>query len=159
MSSSEMTGAGAGPGSHSYGYPDGHYDYSPRGTWADVVGLMAGTLLGMVSLLQILEGIAAIAQDDLYASGVDYVYRFDTTAWGWTHVVVGVLCSVVAVGILARRSWGQVTGITVAVLSTIANFAFLPHYPLWSLTIIGFNVLIVCALCAQLRAPAPERGD
>ena len=38
------------------------------------------------------------------------------------------------------------TGLIVAGLSTLANFAFLPYYPVWSLTIVAVNILIICAL-------------
>jgi hypothetical protein len=36
----------------------------------------------------------------------------------------------------------------VAVVSAIANFAFIPYYPLWSLLIIAFDVLAIWALAA-----------
>jgi hypothetical protein len=41
-----------------------------------------------------------------------------------------------------------VVGITVAVLSAIANFVFIPYYPLWSLLIIALDVLAIWALAA-----------
>ena len=68
--------------------------------------------------------------------------------------VIGVLAGAVAIGILLQAAWGQVTGLIVAGLMILTNFAFLPHYPFWSLTIIAFSVLVMWALCTQLR-----RGD
>jgi hypothetical protein len=62
------------------------------------------------------------------------------------HLVIAVLCAVVAIGVLAHAPWGQVSGIIVAALSSVANFAF----PLWSLIVIAINVLIIGALCSQL---------
>ena len=32
----------------------------------------------------------------------------------------------------------------------IAEFAFLPHYPFWAVLLIGFNVMVIWALCSQL---------
>ena len=151
MSGSGMTDPGVSPTSHSYGYREGHYDYAPHGGWADAVGLVAGLLLGMAAAFEILQGVAAIAKDDVFASGINYVYEFDTTTWGWTHVVIGILLTAVAIGILGQRSWARVAGLVVAGLSMIANFAFLPYYPVWSLTIIAVNILIICALCSLLR--------
>ena len=161
-----MTMGGAGmmdPGvsrtSHSYGYQEGSYGGAGGGSWAFSVSMLAGMLLGMVAAFEILQGIAAISKDQLYASTRDYVYKVDTTTWGWTHIVLGVLLTVVAIGILAQTSWGQVTGLIVAALSTVANFAFLPYYPVWSLTIIAINILIICALCSLLRADRPAETD
>jgi hypothetical protein len=145
MSSPDMTGTGASRSSHSAEYPEGHYDFSPRG-WASAVSIIAGMLLGMVAAFEILQGVAAIAKDDMFVSGVDYVYQLNTATWGWTHVVLGILLTAVAIGMLAQKTWGRVTGLIVAGLSTVANFAFLPYYPVWSLTIVAVNIVIICAL-------------
>ena len=150
MSSADITGTGGSRTSHSAGYADGHYDYAPRGSWSQGVSFVAGLLLGMAAAFEILQGVAAIAKDGMFASGVDYVYKLNTSTWGWTHVVIGVLLTVVAIGMLAQKTWGHVTGLIVAGLSTIANFAFLPYYPVWSLTIIAINILIICALGSLL---------
>ena len=40
-------------------------------------------------------------------------------------------------------------GITLAALSAIANFLFLPYYPFWSLLIIALDVLVIWALAAH----------
>ena len=95
MSSADMTGTGASRSSHSAGYPEGHYDYAPRG-WASAVSIIAGMLLGMVAAFEILQGVAAIAKDEMFVSGRDYVYQLDTATWGWTHVVLGILLTAVA---------------------------------------------------------------
>ena len=43
-----------------------------------------------------LQGIAAIAKDEVFVVGIEYVYKFDLTTWGWIHLILGVL--VVLVG-------------------------------------------------------------
>jgi hypothetical protein len=40
-------------------------------------------------------------------------------------------------------------GITLAVLSAIANFAFIPYYPFWSLLIIALDVFVIWAIAAH----------
>ena len=35
------------------------------------------------------------------------------------------------------HGWGVVVGITLAVLSAVPNFTFMPYYPFWSLPIIA----------------------
>jgi hypothetical protein len=44
-------------------------------------------------------------------------------------------------------------GITVAVLSAIANFLWLPYYPFWALTIIALDIFVIWAIAAHGRAP------
>ena len=41
--------------------------------------------------------------------------------------------------------------ITLAVLSAIANFLFIPYYPFWSLLIIAVDVFVIWALVAHGR--------
>jgi hypothetical protein len=120
---------------------------------ADLVSSFAAVILLTTASFEVLQGIGAIANDELFLAHSDYLYEFDMTAWGWTHVVLGLLLGAIAVGVLAHKSWAQVTGMIVAGLSMLTNFAFLPYYPLWSLVIIAFNVVAIWALCTQLGRP------
>ena len=124
-----------------------------RETAADLTGMLAGTLLLMAALFDILQGLSAIVNDDLYAAGDDYLYKFDATTWGWVHVVVGVLAVAVAIGLVLGASWAQATGLIVAGLVMLTNFAFLPYFPFWSITVIAFSGLVMWALCTQLKRP------
>jgi hypothetical protein len=121
------------------------------GRAAVVVGQFAAVMLLVTASVEVLQGVEALRSDELLTTSGDQVYEIDLTVWGWVHVVIGVLLVAVAVGILGRRSWGLVTGLVVAGLSMLANFAFLPYYPWWSVVSIAFGGLVVWALCTQLR--------
>jgi hypothetical protein len=43
----------------------------------------------------------------------------------------------------------RIVGIGVAALSAVANFLFIPHYPFWSLAIIGLDIFVIWALAAH----------
>lgn len=131
--------------------PQQYDDTSVKGVWADLGSTFGGVLLLLSAAFQLLHGTAAVANGDLYAGDSPYLYGFDMTWWGWTHIGVGLLSAIVAIGILRRASWGQVSGIIVAALSMIANFAFIPHYPLWSLVVMAVDALVIWALLTQLR--------
>jgi hypothetical protein len=49
------------------------------------------------------------------------------------------------------QMWARVVGIVMACLSMIANFLFLPHYPLWSILIIVLDAGIIWALASYRR--------
>ena len=133
----------------------GGYEYSTKGALADFTAMFAGVMLLISAGFEILQGMSAIANDDLYAAGSDYLYKFDMTTWGWVHVVVGVLTAAVGVGVLAGKSWAWLCGIIVVSFAMITNFAVLPHYPFWSLVLIAFNGVIIWALCMQLAHRRP----
>lgn len=123
---------------------------SPKNDFAYGVTILAGTLLTMVAVFQILQGIAAIANDTVFVRGLSYTYKFDVTAWGWIHLAVGLVGLGTGIGIVMRQPWGWIMGILVAGISTVSNFMFLPYYPFWSIVVIGIDVLIIWALCSQI---------
>ena len=131
--------------------PHRSYEETTGGAWAFGVVTFAGVLLVTVATFQILEGIAALAKDEVFLVGIEYVYKFDVTTWGWIHIVLGAIGLATGIGLLASQTWARITGIALAVLGALANFAFLPYYPLWSILVIAFYVLVVWALTAQLR--------
>ncbi|MER5529805.1 hypothetical protein ABT075_35350 [Streptomyces sp. NPDC002677] len=105
----------------------------------------AGILMMLSGPLSILMGAAGIAHDTLFAAS-RYAYRFDLTAWGWIHLVIGVVLVVAGLGVLTNQSWGRGAGVAVAVVSLITQFMFVPYYPLWSIPVMTLDLLILFAL-------------
>jgi hypothetical protein len=108
-------------------------------------------MLGIVGVLQLMEGIAAVAKDTIYVTGIAYVYEFNVTTWGWIHIVVGALAVAAAVGVFMDQAWARVVGIVLAVLGAVVNFAFMPYYPVWSVVMITISGFIIWALCVVQR--------
>jgi hypothetical protein len=110
----------------------------------------AGLMLIMVGIFQAIDGLVALFKDDYYAVRPDgLVVNVDYTAWGWTHLIFGVLLVLVGLGLLMGQTWARVAGIILATLSAIANFAFIAAYPVWSIMIITIDVLVIYALAAH----------
>ncbi|HET8961834.1 DUF7144 family membrane protein [Nocardioides sp.] len=126
------------------------YDYSTKGMLSSGVTGFAAIMLMAVGCFQVLQGIAAIANDEFFVAGEEYVFKFDVTAWGWLHLVLGLLGVGIGIGILTRMTVGLLAGIALAFVNMIAEFAFLPHYPFWAILLIVFNVMVIWALCSQL---------
>ncbi|MBW9215703.1 hypothetical protein KV102_12710 [Mumia sp. zg.B53] len=116
--------------------------------WAQGITIFAASMLAIVGFVQIFQGIAAIAKDDVLVRTQDYVYAFNTTTWGWIHLVLGVLLIVIAFAIMSGNAFARGAGIGIAILSIIANFLWLPYYPIWAVVIIAFDVVVIWALTA-----------
>jgi hypothetical protein len=114
--------------------------------WAAGGTLFAGVLLLVDGILGILNGIAGIAADDVYTRIGSYVFEWDLTAWGWIHLIIGILLVITGTGLLARQTWAGVTAIFLAMLSAVANFFFIPYYPFWSILVIALDVWVIWAL-------------
>jgi hypothetical protein len=124
--------------------------------WASGLATFAGVLLVMTGFLQFLQGLSAVFRDPVYIATVSYIYKFDLTAWGWIHIIIGIVVIAVGVMIMTGRTVGYVAGIVIAGLSTLANFLFIPYYPLWSIVLIALNVAIIWAL-SVLMGQRPGR--
>jgi hypothetical protein len=118
------------------------------------VSIFAGILLATLAGFEILQGLSAVLKDDVFVRGVDYTYKVDLTTWGWIHMLIGAIGVAVGVGILMGKVWAFSAGIGFAVLSALAQFAFMPYYPFWSLLILSMNILVIWALAKEIgRAP------
>ncbi|WP_189026994.1 DUF7144 family membrane protein [Nocardia rhizosphaerihabitans] len=120
---------------------------------AEGISIAAAFMLVTLAAVSILQGISAIVDDELYVAGIEYVYKFDTTTWGWIHVVLGALALIGGVGLAIGSTWGRYSALGIAALVIVANFMSLPYYPAWSIVIIALSVVIIWAVCTW----RPER--
>ncbi|MFF8672999.1 hypothetical protein [Streptomyces sp. NPDC015242] len=118
----------------------------PRGSddsWAAGGLALGGTLMVVYGLFAVLQGIAAIADDEVYTSFGDYVFEFDLTAWGWIHLIVGVLVVAAGFGLFTGATWARMVGAVVVGLALIANFMWLPYQPFWSIIMIVTGLFVL----------------
>ena len=108
--------------------------------------IFVAVLMAINGIWGIFTGIAAIARDEFFVVAPNYIYEFDATGWGWIHLIIGVLILVVAMALLAGKSWARWPTIALAALQAIAQFFFIPYYPWWAILIIVLDVLIIWAL-------------
>ena len=126
------------------------YDNPPRGPevsgWA--VGGMAFAASGLIliGLFQVIMGIVAIADDEFFVRTTNYTFYLDVTAWGWIHLLIGILAFLMGLALFRQAPWAAVGAIAIAMLQALNNFFFLPNYPLWSLLIIAIDFWIIWSL-------------
>ena len=131
-----------------YGLRTGSVDTEPRSISGWVTGgvAFAAVMMILIGVFQALAGIAAIANDEFFVVGQNYAFDLDVTAWGWIHLLLGVLVLLAGIYLFAGRVWAGIVALTLAVLSAVANFFFIPYYPWWSLLVIALNVWVIWAL-------------
>lgn len=129
---------------HSAGPPSG---------WVTGAVVFAGVMMVMVGVFHVLAGLAAIVDDEFYVAAPNYVYDLDVTGWGWIHLIAGVIIAAAGVAVWSGQLWARLVGIWLASLSLIANFLFIPYYPVWSMLMIAIDVLVIYALAVAGRRP------
>jgi hypothetical protein len=109
----------------------------------------AGAIMILSGIWGALLGIAAIAKDKFFVVAPNYVYKIDTTGWGWIHLILGILVAVAGICLLLGQTWARLTALVLACISAIAQFMFLPYYPLWAILIIALDIFVIWALAAD----------
>src|SRR6187397_183366 len=63
----------------------------PVSGWAIGGTVFAGVIMILIGSFHAIMGLGAIIDDKFFVVGNDYTFQFDTTAWGWIHLLFGIL--------------------------------------------------------------------
>ncbi len=116
--------------------------------------MFASFILIMIGIFHAIDGLAAIINDTFYSQVGDYVFKFDATAWGWIHLIGGIIVLIAGFSLYGGAIWARTVGVIVALISAIASFASLPYYPVWSILIILLDICVIWALTIHGRDAA-----
>ena len=119
--------------------------------WAIGFTMFAAIMLIIIGSFQVIVGLAGIFENEFYVKTPNYFLEFDASAWGWIHLIWGVLVLIGGFGLLAGSLWGRTLGVLGAAGAALANFAFIPLYPVWSIVVIALSVAVIWALTAHGR--------
>jgi hypothetical protein len=118
----------------------------PVSGWAIGGVAFAATVLTIIGVFQIIAALVAIFDDGFYVVAANYTFDLDASAWGWIHLIVGILLLVTGFGLFNRSPWAGVTAIFLASLSAVLNFFFIPYYPFWSILVIALDIWVIWAI-------------
>jgi hypothetical protein len=114
--------------------------------------LFAGLMVAMAGILNVIYGIAAVANSKFFVGGAQYILS-DLNTWGWVAIVLGALQLFAAYSVWRGGAFGRWFGIAVAGLSAIAALLSIPAYPFWSLAIVAIDVLVIYGLAVYGGRP------
>ena len=120
--------------------------YEAREAVATGFTALAATLMILSGLWTFFVGITGVLQGSFYRAVPVYTFSLSVHTWGWIQLVIGAVVFAAGVCLLLGMTWARVVGVVLAVISGLANFLFLPHYPLWSIIVIALDVIIIWAL-------------
>jgi len=118
----------------------------PVSGWAVGGITFAACLLILIGTFQVIAGLVAIIDDQFFVVTRNYTFDLDVSAWGWIHLLLGVLLVLTGFGLFARQAWAGVTAIMLAGISAVANFFFIPYYPLWAILVVALDVWVIWSL-------------
>ncbi len=117
--------------------------------WAMGWAMFAATMMVLMGIWWVIVGLVAVLDDAFYVITQEWVFEFDTTVWGWTHMILGIVVSLAGFGIFRGVVWARTVGVIIAVASALIAFAWLPYYPIWAILFIAVSVAIIWSLTAH----------
>jgi hypothetical protein len=103
-------------------------------------------LLIVGGAFNVLDGVTALAKPEQFHDDL----LFSTlTAWGWFFAVYGVIEALIGIAVLRGSMIAIWPGIVAAGFNAFTQMAAIAHYPLWSITIMVVDVLVIYAFAVQ----------
>jgi hypothetical protein len=138
---------------------------APRGTstsWATGLARFAGLTMIVLGVLHIVTGTGALLGREVTAQGIHHVFSIDAVAWGWVHLLAGVLVAFAGVAVITGQLWGRLIGILLVLVSLVVSFLSLSHHPGLSIIGIVLSAVVMWALCVfdkEAAAASPTMLD
>jgi hypothetical protein len=119
--------------------------------WAIGWTYFAGFMMIVIGAFHAIAGLSSILNDELFVLTQEYVFKFDTSTWGWIHLILGIVIVLAGFGVFSGAVWARTVGVILAVISAIVAFAWIPWSPIWSIVLIAIAVAVIWALTAHGR--------
>ena len=118
----------------------------------------AGIMLVIVGAIDFFQGVIALAEDEYFVPTGSGFLVVDLTGWGWIMLFWGVLLILAGLGLVGGQGWARWFAIVVVSVNFIAQLGFLGNSqtPLWSLTVIALNIIVLYALTARWSESTTE---
>ena len=118
--------------------------------WSGWVGF-AGLMMLVIGSIDFFEGLIAVIRSNYYVATPSQIIVFDTTTWGWITMILGIIFVLVGLGLVSGAGWARWTAIFILVLNLLEQLAWLGNssYPLWTLTVITLEIIVLYALTVR----------
>ena len=121
-------------------------------TWSGWIAF-SGFVLVIVGAIDMIQGFFAIFEDDKVVATGEGLAIVDATGWGWLMLLWGGLLILTGLALLGGAGWARWLAIVGVGVNAIAQMGFLANYqqafPLWEITILALNIVILFALTAR----------
>ena len=130
---------------------------STKSSMAGWIGFAAIVMM-ILAGIDVIQGLIALFEDEYYVVSRSGFLAVDLTTWGWALLIWGLLLALAGFGLLAAKGWARWFTIILVSLNIFAQLGFLGNsqYPLWSLTALTLNVVVLYALTARWTESTAE---
>jgi len=113
--------------------------------------VFAATMMIIGGSFSVIFGLVAAVNDQWVAFTNTDAVLLDVSQWGWVHILLGVVLLLGGFGVLTGNVLARTIGVVAAAANLIGHFLTMPLYPLWALTVVVLDVLVIWALTVHGR--------
>jgi hypothetical protein len=70
---------------------------------------------------------------------------------GWIPLLLGLVVAAVGALLFMGQTWARWTALVVVALSMIADFAWVPYYPVWGIVVLALDGALIWGLTIDTR--------
>jgi hypothetical protein len=70
---------------------------------------------------------------------------------GWIPLLLGLVVAAVGALLFMGQTWARWTALVVVALSMIADFAWVPYYPVWGIVVLALDGALIWGLIIDTR--------
>ena len=123
-------------------------------------GVFASVLLLIAGIFDLIFGIAAIIGPNTTVVVSDAgLFAVDVAAWGWWHIISGVLLILTSFFLYRGATWARVVAIILVILNAVGQLTLIDVQPWWSLAILAVDILVLYALTVHGRELKVKYGS
>ena len=119
--------------------------------WAVGWTAFAGIMMVLLGGWWILAGFVALVEEEFFVVTQDWIFKFDITAWGWIHLILGIVILAAGCALFTAAVWARTVGVIFAVIAGLVAFSWIPWYPVWGILLVAASVAVIWALTANGR--------
>ncbi|MBS1878115.1 MAG: hypothetical protein JST31_01240 [Actinobacteria bacterium] len=101
----------------------------------------------IIGCLDVIWGIAALANNEVVVVGGHGVIVFDITTWGWVQLILGAVIALTGLGLLTGNTAARWAGVFLLGVNAVLQVVWFPAAPLWAFLIIILDVILIYQLC------------
>ncbi len=111
----------------------------------------AGILMLIVGMIDFFQGLIGLFRDDYYVVTSSGFLAVNLTTWSWGLIIWGILLVLAGLGLLGAQGWARWFTIVLVAANILGQLGFLGNsqYPLWALTALTLNIIVLYALTAR----------
>jgi len=129
-------------------HPGYEYESGPSGLARGLI-YFASAMLVIEGVFQALAGLVALLDSTFYSVSQNYALGLDVSAWGWLHLIGGIVFTVAGFYLLNGNLLARILAVFAAMVSAVVSFWSIPYYPVWNVLILALDVAVIWAIAAH----------